>query len=408
MKLILILAWRNLWRNRKRSMITISSVLFAVLLAIVFDSMERGSYERMIDSMVKYSTGYIQIQDVLYEEEPSIDNSLLYTEDIKGLISMFDTRIAYSVPRIQNFALAATETQTRGAMVMGIEPETEIRLNDLTDNLVAGEFLESGDGDIMLAEGLAAIMALNVGDTLILLGQGYQGSTAAGKYRIKGLVDMKIPEMNNNAIYMTIETAQWFYMAENRLTSLIIMPVNPRASAQLAAELRENIDKEWYSVLTWQQMLKDLLALMEFDTAGSKVMMMILYIVITFGLFGTILTMMIERQREFGMLISLGMKRSRLALVCFLESIFISFTGVLSGIVAAIPIVAYFHFNPIKLKGEMAESILDYGFEPLMPFSSDPHIFLNQAMIVLIFAFLVGLYPIYRVYKLNIVEVKQR
>ncbi|MBE0661888.1 MAG: ABC transporter permease [Bacteroidales bacterium] len=408
MKLLFILAWRNLWRNRKRSMITISSVLFAVLLAIVFDSMERGSYERMIDSMVKYSTGYIQIQDVMYEEEPSIDNSLLFDEQLTDLINEYSSDIAYTVPRIQNFALAATETQTRGTMVMGIDPELEIRLNDLTDNLVSGEFLNRDDGDILLAEGLAGILAVNVGDTLVLLGQGFQGSTAAGKYRIKGLVDMKIPEMNNNAIYMTIETARWFYMAENRLTSLIIMPVNPRSSEQLAAELRENIDTEWYSVLTWQQMLKDLLALMEFDTAGSKVMMMILYIVITFGLFGTILTMMIERQREFAMLISLGMKRSRLALVCFLESIFISFTGVLAGIIAAIPIVAYFHFNPIKLKGEMAESMLDYGFEPLMPFSSDPNIFLNQAMIVLTFAFLVGLYPIYRVYKINIVEVKQQ
>jgi putative ABC transport system permease protein len=116
MKMLIALAWRNLWRNKKRSLITISSVLFAVFLAIMFDSMERGSYERMIDSMVKYSTGYIQIQDVLYEEEPSIDNSLLFDEDIEALLAKHADRIDYYVPRIQNFALAATESQTRGSL----------------------------------------------------------------------------------------------------------------------------------------------------------------------------------------------------------------------------------------------------------------------------------------------------
>lgn len=407
MKLIFTLAWRNLWRNRKRSMITISSVLFAVLLAIIFDSMERGSYERMIDTMVKYSTGYIQIQDVLYEEEPSIDNSLLFDSDIAELLEKHSERIDYYVPRLQNFALAATDDITRGAYILGISPEHELRLNNVQDDLVSGNFLSGTDDDIVLSEGLAEIMHLEVGDTLILLGQGFQGSTAAGKYRVKGIVDLKIPEMNNNTIYMSLPAAQWFYMADNRLTSLIIMPERPRHTNQLASELRAEIDSEWYAVLTWEHLLSDLLALMKFDMAGSMVMMMILYIVITFGLFGTILTMMIERQREFGMLISLGMKRTRLAAVCFLESVFISVTGIFAGILTAIPIVLYFHFNPLPLSGEMAEAIMEYGFEPVLPFSTTPALFIKQARIVLILAFLVGLYPVYKVFSLNIMNVKK-
>jgi putative ABC transport system permease protein len=407
MKMLLTLAWRNLWRNRKRSMITISSVLFAVLLAILFDSMERGSYERMIDSMVKYSTGYIQIQDVLYDEEPSIDNSLLFDENIEALLERHSDKIAYYVPRIQNFVLAATDNLTRGAFVMGISPERELRLNNMADNLVAGEFLGETDEDIVLSEGLAGILRMQVGDTLVLLGQGFQGSTAAGRYRIKGVVDLKIPELNNNTIYMSLPAAQWFYMADERLTSLIIMPERARLTNKLANDLRAEIDSEWYAVLTWEHLLSDLLALMKFDMAGSMVMMMILYIVITFGLFGTILTMMIERQREFAMLISLGMKRSRLAAVCFFESVFISVSGIIAGILIAIPITLYFYYNPLPLTGEMAEAIMEYGFEPVMPFSIDPALFLKQARIVLILAFFVGLYPIYKVFRLNIMNAKK-
>jgi putative ABC transport system permease protein len=215
-----------------------------------------------------------------------------------------------------------------------------------------------------------------------------------------------MPEMSNNTIYMSLPAAQWFYMADDRLTALIVMPVNPRHTTAIAKDIRSEIDREWYGVLTWEDMLHDLLALMQFDMAGSMVMMGILYIVITFGLFGTILTMMIERQREFGMLISLGMKRSRLALMVFLESLFISISGIISGILVSIPIVLYFYHHPIPLTGEMAGTMMEYGFEPVMPFSANPVLFLKQARIVLVIAFIVGLYPIKKVYQLDIMKAK--
>jgi putative ABC transport system permease protein len=407
MKLLITLAWRNLWRNKRRSLITISSVFFAVLLAIIFYSMEQGSYDHMIDSMVKYSTGYIQIQDVLYEDEPSIDNSLLFDEQILGLIQKLDDKIDFYVPRIQNFALAAAGEQTRVAMVMGIEPVYEARLNDLFNDVVAGDFLESGDEDILVAEGLADILEISVGDTLILLGQGFQGSTAAGKFRVKGIANLRVPEMNNNTVYMSLKAAQWLYMADNRLTALIIMPENPKQTQQLAALLQAELDDEWYHVLTWDVMLADLLALMKFDIAGTMVMMGILYIVITFGLFGTILTMMIERQREFAMLFALGMKRAQLAVICFLESVFITFAGIVGGMAVALPILLYFYYYPIQLSGNMADAMLDYGFEPVLPFSLDPVVFTSQAQVVMIISILVGLYPVYRVYRLKITEARQ-
>lgn len=406
MNLIFTLAWRNLWRNRKRTFITMSSVFFAVILAILFFSMEQGSYERMIDSLVKYSTGYIQVQDVLYHEEPSIDHAMLFDEDIEALLEKYDEEISFHVPRLQSFALAATENTTRGSMVTGIDVEKELMMNDLSDDITQGEFLSKNDDGLLIAEGLASILGAGVGDTLVLLGQGFQGTTAAGKFPVKGMVDLKIPEINNNTLYMTLENAQWFYGADNRLTALIIMPENPDKTQSLAQQMLEDIDREWYTILTWEELLKDLLALMKFDMAGTMVMMVILYIVIAFGLFGTILMMLIERQKEFALLFSLGMKRKILAGVCFVETLFISLAGTLMGVIGAIPIVSYFHFNPIPLSGQMAEAISEYGFEPVLPFSSDPTVFYTQALYVLIISVLIGLYPVKKVFQLKILDAK--
>jgi len=404
MKLILTLAWRNIWRNRRRTLITISSVLFAVLLAIIFYSMEKGAYDRMIDTMVRYSTGYLQIQDVLYEEEPSIDHSVHFDHQMEALLKSFDDQIEFYVPRLQNFALVATENISRAAMVTGIDPTLENKLSDLSEDVVAGQYLTVNDDGLMIAEGLANILRVSIGDTLVLLGQGFHGATAAGMFPVTGIIDLKVPELNNNTIYMSLKQAQWFYMADDRLTSIIIMPVNPEQTNAIAQAIGKKLDPEWQRVLTWEELLADLLKLMQFDMAGTYLLMFILYVVIAFGLFGTIITMMIERQKEFALLFALGMKRGKLAAMCFLESLMISIAGIIAGIAVAIPIVTYFVYNPIRLSGAMADTVEDYGFEPLLPFSSSPEIFYSQALIVLLLTFVIGMYPVYKAYKLKVIN----
>lgn len=405
--MIITLAWRNLWRNKRRTLITVASVFFAVILSVITISMNQGSYERMIDSFVKFSTGYIQIQDVLYDDEPSIDNTLLFDENLAALLEDFKSEIDYYVPRLQNFALVSTTEKTKGTLIIGIDPELENRFNNLTDNITEGEYLEANDEAVVLSEGLAEILRMKTGDTLVLIGLGFQGTNAAGKFPVKGIVKLRVPEMNNNTVYMPLKAAQWFYLADNRLTSLILMPSNPNKTNQLAAGLNEKIDKDWLRVLTWEEMLADLLNLMKFDMAGNSIILSILYLVIAFGIFGTILTMVMERIKEFGMLISLGMRRFQLGLICFFESIFISMIGIATGTAAAFPIVYYFYNNPVQLKDEIAQIMIDYGFEPVMPFSIDPAIFTSQAQIVLIISFFIGLYPIYKVYRLNVTRVSK-
>jgi putative ABC transport system permease protein len=404
MRTFITLAWRNIWRNKRRSLISIGSVLFAVLFAITADSFERGSYELMIRNMVRFSTGYIQIQDVLYDDEPSIDNSLLYDDELLGVIDGFGDRISYTVPRIQGFALAATDFKTRGVHVMGIDPESEDRFNNLSDNLAEGSYLKEDEDAVMLAEGLAGILGLGVGDTLIMIGQGFQGASASGKYPVTGIVRLAVPEINNNAVYMPLATAQWFYAADDRISALIVMPENPRRTSQITRQLNEELDSEWYVALPWQHMLQDLLRMMQLDRAGSQLIIYILYIVIGFGLFGTILTMMLERIREFAMLMSLGMKRFQLAIICQLEAIFMSFIGVIAGIMITFPFIFYFNRNPIPLGGELAGMMDDYGFEAVLPTSIEPSIFITQAVTIFIIALLIGSYPAYRAFKLNLVQ----
>ena len=196
----LIMAWRNIWRNKRRSYITITSITFAVLLACVMRSMQLGSYERMIENAARFYTGYIQVHQNGYWDEKIIDNSFTYDEElIKTVESTKGVEVA--VPRVESFALAAFGPKTKGSLVIGIDPDKENALTRVKDKIVDGEYLTSNDKSVMIAQGLADYLNMGVGDTLVLIGQGYHGANAAGLYVIKGIMKFPVPAQNNQTVY---------------------------------------------------------------------------------------------------------------------------------------------------------------------------------------------------------------
>lgn len=401
MHILLTLAWRNLWRKKRRTFIAASSVMFAAILAIVLMSMFNGMKDQMIESIVNNTTGYLQIQDVYYNDEPIMDHALEYGDEVVQALEKYADRIDYTVPRIHGFCLASKEMSTRGVMVMGVDAQKETRMNNLGGRLIEGEMFDTQDNFAVIGKGVAEQLELSLGDTLVLLGQGFQGMTAAGKYKVGGILKFPLPEQNNTLVYLPLKEAQWFFAAPDRLTNLIIMTHDQATAPQLAESLQQELDQEWYAVLTWDELMPDKVA--AFDARDAQITMFawILYIVAGFGILGTVITMMHERLREFGILLSIGLKRTRLSLVCLLETIFISFIGVIAGILAGLPITWWLYKNPVPLADDLGEVMLDMGLEPVMSFSIAPDIFIYQATNIFFIALVVGMYPVFKVFKLE-------
>jgi ABC-type lipoprotein release transport system permease subunit len=153
--------------------------------------------------------------------------------------------------------------------------------------------------------------------------------------------------------------------------------------------------------MSWQEMMPEIDQHMRSDAIGFYVWTGILYLIIAFGIFSTLLMMTAERRREFGMLVAIGMRRGRVAAMLLAESLLISFTGVLAGMAVALPLVLYFERHPIRFGGESARAFEQWGFEPLMPTTPDPAIFLRQSAIVLALALLIGLYPAWKATRID-------
>lgn len=401
------LAWRNIWRNKRRTLITVSAIMFAVVLSIFMQSINRGSHEMMIDNMTRFNTGHVQIQDYRYNDEPSLDNAFAYDEKLRSKITSAAPRIEMALPRIQTFMLAADPEVTRGTLVTGIDLEKEDRFNNIKSHKTAGRFFEEEERAAVIAEGLSDRVGLGVGDTLALVGQGRFGMSASGLFEIVGIIEHPIPDMNNQAVYLPLTTAADLLSAEGHITNLLIALESERYTEQVANKLREFLEDSELVVFTWPELIPELLELLEFDLAGAYMMSFILYVVIAFGFLGMILTMTLERIREFGILISVGMQRIRLAFTLFLEVLIISIIGVLGGSGVAWLILYYFYLNPIQLTGEAAEAIKDMGWQPVLPMSFAPDQFYTQGIIVFFIAILIALYPVIRVFRLNVIEASR-
>ena len=399
----LILAWRNIWRNKRRSLITILSITFAVLLACVMRSMQLGSYERMIENAVRFYTGYIQIHKDGYWNDKVIDNSFEFDSVKLSQVNSLKGVQTY-VPRIESFALSSYKSQTKGALIMGVDPERENELTRVKDKLLEGIYLKAKDDGVLLSQGLANYLKATVGDTIVLLGQGYHGANAAGLFPVRGIVKFAMPQQNNQLIYMSLEKAQWFYAADNLITSAALVIDDPDDAQKITKEIREIYKGDAYEIMDWKELVPDLVQSIELDNISGKVMLWILYLVIGFGMFGTYLMMTAERQYEFGVMIAVGMKRLQLQVIVLLEITMMTSIGVLLGILMSLPALTYFHINPIYFGDEAAKAIENFGVVAVYAFSLDPVIFTNQAYAIFIMAIVLAGYPIWSIYKMKPVE----
>jgi ABC-type lipoprotein release transport system permease subunit len=397
-----IMAWRNLWRNKRRTLITVASIFFGVLLATVMTSMQEGSYKNMIDNVVKFYSGYIQIQEEDFWENKTLYYSFEENDEIYNIIESVEGITSY-VPRLESFALASSQDITQPVLVVGVDPEKEDQLTNLSHWIEKGKYFNGDGNGILLASKLAQNLGVELNDTIALLGQGYFGNTVAETFVIQGILNFPNPELNKSYAYLELEAAQRYYSCEGRLTSLSLMVSDYSMVDPVLASLNESI-KPPYTAMSWDEMQPELVQMIESDRSGGVIMKAILYMIIAFGILGTIMMMIAERRKELGLMVAVGMQKHKLAGILFFETIYMGILGVLSGIVASIPIIIYIIHNPIPITGDAAQAMTNMGIEPLLVFAAPPKVFLSQMLVVFIMTLVISLYPLISTLRINLIK----
>ncbi len=461
------MAWRNIWRNKRRTLITTASIFFALFFAVIMRAFQLGTYDHMINQAIESFTGYIQIQNKEFFYDPAIDNSFEFTDNLISSVNKIDN-IKIAVPRVESFALASTGIQSKGVLVTGIDPERERNLSDPENRIVKyrftpeivesilnevdlpekqiellkanetnsysslqrisldlslnkklekiffpiikekasfeSNFLGKNDDGVLVSDRLARYLKANVGDTLVLIGAGYHGVSAANVFPIRGIVKIISPELDNKLVYMTLENAQDFFSLGNRITSLNINLYDTGDMLSTQEELKSKINKSDFAIKNWEEFNPTLKQQIEGDSVGGIIFIGILYFIVLFGIIGTVLMMIAERKRELGVMVAIGMSKIRLSFVLVIEMLFLGLIGTLSGLIASAPLVVFGNKNPWRMSGEMAKMYEDMGFDPVMPLAWFDAYFFWQGAIIMIMVLFACYLPLRRVRKMQVIN----
>ncbi len=391
--MLLTLAWRNIWRNKKRSLITLSSIAVAVFLSVLMRSMQLGMYDKMIDNVIGAYVGYVQIHAKGFWEERSLDNGFVSSSadqrplsEVEGVLNIF--------PRLEAFGLISKGELSNVVSINGIDIDKEEPILNLTDKLLSGSLFEAKN-EVIVGTKVASYFNVQVNDTLIFIGQGYQGMMAAEKLTVSGIVDFKNPNLNKAMVLTSLPSAQQIFSAPDLVTSLVVNTDKPNALAALQKRLSVQLSDKEYEILTWPEMFPELEQTILADSIGGIIMVMILYMILIFGIFGTVLMMTQERKYELGVLVAIGMKKGKLMLMVVLETLILSLLGVLVGVLLVYPILLWKHYDPFQLPGDTVQMMEEYGFSPEIPFYIHLDLPLIHAGILFCIALIVALYPIY-------------
>ena len=218
--MIFKIAWRNIYRNKKRSLITITSVFAALLLIILMRALQFGFYDKLIETVVESYAGYVEIHADGFWDNQSLDNSMQVDQQLLDDIQSVEG-VENIVQRLQTFSLISVGEKTKGGVINGINLSEEQKITDWNKKMVSGSF-DLSDNEIIIAKGIAEFFDISENDTLILYGQGYRGMMAAGKYPVKGVIDLKNPDLNKIGLFMTMESVRNYVSSDEISTHIII------------------------------------------------------------------------------------------------------------------------------------------------------------------------------------------
>jgi len=393
------LAWRNIWRNRRRTLITLFSIAFGVFLAVLFTGLGDSTYGQMIDHSARLSGGHVVVQHPEYAETPSLKRSLQQTDALRALVEG-DPDVTHVVPRVSGAAMLSTSTGSVGAMLLGIDPKAEdSETLGIIDALAEGEFFTNADDKgIILGSTLAENLGVDLGKKVIFTVTDKRGDISSGLARVSGIVDTGSPSIDGGICLLPIDSLRGILAYEaDELTQLAVFVDGHRNSTAVAQRLRDD-RPENAAILTWDEAQPELAAYINMETSSTMLLELIITVLIAAGIFNTLFVSVMERMREFGIMAAIGFSSAQLFALVLWESLWLSLCGLIAGgLVTAYP---YYYLNTTGLDlstmvGEGAE-IAGVTMDPILYVEIYGPNVLFIALAIFIATMSAGLYPAWR------------
>jgi len=401
------MAWRNIWRNPRRSVLTIGAIVFACTLLVFMLSLQFGSYDTMIDFTVRIHTGYLQVQATDYHTDRDIRHVVPNPGKVGDILADIPEVSSFTY-RANAFALVSSEERTYGALVIGIVPEREAEVSTLESMIRQGEYLAPDDPNgTLVGRMLADNLKVGIGDELVVLGQGRDGSVAATVLTIRGIFASGQEDFDRSSIHMPLATFQDVFSMRGAVHEVVIMGHSLDNLAAVKRDVYEQVkdlaNHHSLVVLDWKELMPGLYQGIQMDLVSGFIFYLFLIVVVAFSILNTFLMAILERTREFGVMMAMGTTPGRLIRVLLMESMTMTVIGIGLGIICGILLTGYFQVHGITFP-DAGEILQKFGIpDRIYPQLSGLSITIGPAA-VLVITFFTALYPALKVRRLRPVE----
>ena len=401
------IAWRNVWRHPRRTLLTLAAVAFAAMLLIFMLSWQFGSYDTMIASAVKAQTGHLQIQRQNYQDQQRVSQVVPDPDRVGLMLADMPGVLGYAF-RTKAFSLLSFRDRTYGGLVIGIEPTREAGVSTLKQLVHEGAYLtDTDENQALVGRLLAKNLRITIGQELVLVGQGRDGSIAASALQVKGIFASGHDALDRSTIHIPLKHFQEVYAMEGSVHEIVVMCRDlehvDRVKTILAEQVQRSSEAHPLVVLDWKELMPGLIQSIQMDLVSGLIFYLILIVVVAFSILNTFLMAIFERKKEFGVLMALGTTPGRLTRLMLLESATTTLMGVGLGMVCGCLVTLYFQHNGIVISGA-TELLRQYGMpERMYPKLSMLSIAIG-AGIVLGITGLTALFPALKIRRLGPVE----
>ncbi len=401
------MAWRNIWRNPRRTILTISAIAFSSLLLVFMLSFQFGSYETMINTSVKIHIGHLQVQADEYLDKKTIGLVVPNPAAVAAVLETIPQVEAYTF-RGQTFSLVSSKQRTCGAVVTGIDPRREAQVSRLKKLIRQGSFLSEKDrAQALIGKLLARNLRLGLGDELTVLGQARDGSIAATVVTIKGIYSSGIDEFDRSAIQIPLKTFQTVYAMNDAVHEVVIIAKSLSDVAGIKRSIESKLlaleNQKPLRTLDWQELMPGLRQGIEMDLISGMIFYFLLILVVAFSILNTFLMAIFERTKEFGVMMAIGTTPGRLTKVLLIESMTLTVIGIISGILLGIMMTLYFQSRGIDFSGA-SDLLSQFGISGRMYPKLTMLSAISGPLAVWAITFLAALYPALKVRRMRPVD----
>jgi putative ABC transport system permease protein len=397
-----MLAWRNVWKNKRRTILTLLTIMVGCAMIIFFRATQDGSYEKMIEDSIAANTGHIQIHEKGFWENMSIDYAFVPGGPLMSYLKG-NRDIAATSRRIHAAGLISYKNNTFGTLIQAVEPDQEKKVSTLHTTIQpGGRYLSPDDGKkIVIGVTLAKNLDAKVGDTVSMISQGFDGSIAAANVEIVGIFKTLNPRYDQAMILMPMAQAMETFTMEEYLSSITIRLKNTSDMEKTRDELRALPGSKKLEIMGWDEITPELIQAIVMDKLFGYIFYFILFLITAFGVLNTVQMSVFERTRELGIMMAIGTRPRQIVTMVLLESVFISFMGALLGIVVGCAISYYFYIHPFDFSDYQKEMEVFSQVTTVFPAKLTLPNVVITSLLTFLFGVLFSIAPARRASKLN-------